>query len=170
MQRRREADNEERRTARAHETPQQTYRHREADTEATRTAHARETPEQTQRRRNVADQATSTARARGPQRSREAYRDATTVRRRIFPAAHSAVSNPSYVDFGNMDVERKNCRALRFVVERKIGSSEANSVFSNCCPSDKLTLQHIPLLQDPHSFLRELLTGSTPREGSARIL
>ncbi len=63
-----------------------------------------------------------------------------------------------------MDVECKYCRALRFVAERKVGSSEANPVFSNCCQGEKLTAQQIPLLQDPPSFLRELLTGSTPRD------
>ncbi len=65
----------------------------------------------------------------------------------------------------------KKCGALRFMAERKVGSSEANPIFSNCCPGEKLTVQHIPLLQEPPYLLRELLTGSTPRDkGSARIL
>ncbi len=46
----------------------------------------------------------------------------------------------------------------------KVGSSEANPIFSNCCQGENLSVQHITLLQDPPSFLRELFTGSIPRD------
>ncbi len=62
----------------------------------------------------------------------------------------------------------ENCRAIRFMAERNIGDSEANPIFFNCCRSEKLTVQHIQLLQDQPSLLRELLTGSTPREKRLR--
>ncbi len=63
-----------------------------------------------------------------------------------------------------MDVECKT----RFVAERNVRCSEANPVFSNCCQGEELNLKHIPLLQDPPSLLRELLTGSTPRDKGFR--
>ncbi len=74
-----------------------------------------------------------------------------------------AASAPAYVDFANMDVDWRNCRALRFLQERKIGSSETNPVFSNCHPGEKLTAQDIPLLQHPPRLLQDLVSGSTPR-------
>ncbi len=54
------------------------------------------------------------------------------------------------------------------MAQRRVGSSEANPIFSNCCQGEKLTVKHIPLLQDPPSLLRELRTGSTPREKGFR--
>ncbi len=69
---------------------------------------------------------------------REVVNDATIVRRRLVPDLHSAASAAAYADFGNMDVECKNCPALRFVAERKVGSSEANSIFSNCFQGESL--------------------------------
>ncbi len=81
---------------------------------------------------------------------------ATAVRRRIAPAAPFSASAAAYVNFGNMDVECKSCHALQFAVERKVGNSEANLIFSNCFQGETLTVQHIPLLPDPPSLLREV--------------
>ncbi len=158
--------------ARTRDTPEPTGNRRRANREAMTVSCAQETPDQPRRRREADNQATRTARSQEtPDRSRrrrESVNDATEVRRRIAPAAPSAASAAAYVNFGNMDVECKNGHALRFVAERKVGSSETNPIFSNCCQGEKLIVQHITLLPDPPSLLSELLTGSTPREKGFR--
>ncbi len=67
-----------------------------------------------------------------------------------------------------MVVQCKNFHALRFMAERKVGSLEANPIFSNCFQGETISVQHIPLLQDPLSLLRDLLTASTAREKGFR--
>ncbi len=67
-----------------------------------------------------------------------------------------------------MDVESRNCTALRFLAERNIGSSETNPEFSDYCQGGKLTVVNIPLLQDPRPLLQALVSGSAPRNKQFR--
>ncbi len=93
------------------------------------------------------------------------FENAARTQRKIVRAEQSAGLG-SYVDFGNMDVECRNCRAFRFMAERKVGSSESNPIFYNCWQGGQITAENIPLLQDPPQLLRQLLSGDTPRDKS----
>ncbi len=116
MENRRTENRKRMRAARARATPEKACIRRAGDNEATRFARAQETPEQARLRREAASEATRSARTLEnidqSRRRKESDNYATAVGRRIVPAAPSTASAAAYVDFGNMDVECKNCCAL----------------------------------------------------------
>ncbi len=126
------------REARARRSTDEARACQQQNSQARREARSIQTPEPTSRRQEYAD------------------RNETVLSRRRFPSLDVRA-----VDFGEMDIECKNCGALHFLAERKVGSSRTNPAFSNCCQGGKLTNENIPLLRDPPQFLRELLTQST---------
>ncbi len=137
----------------------------ERHTQAKRDACARETPQATLARQEAQRQEMEIARIPDQERARQVTDpDATDLSRRFFPS-----NGRRCCALGEMDVECRNCGALHFLAERKVGISGTNPAFSNCCQGGKLTTEHMPLLQDPPHILQELLTQDTS-EASGNIV
>ena len=87
---------------------------------------------------------------------RERKRISQAVRTRLF-----LLDPTTFLDIGDMNTPCSHCGALRFVTERIKGSSTTSPRFGNCCEGGKVLFSPST---DPPALLRQLLTGTTPRD------